>query len=387
MGRSLMYNLLRKTKGDVRMKKLLAFFKKEIVFTVALMAALLSFLLVPPGQHTLQGIDTTTLFMLFALMTVVAGLRSMGLFDRLGAAMTGRIRSLRGLTLALNIACFFLAMVATNDVALITLVPFTLLLMGGAPHRDVILAVVLETIAANLGSMVTPIGNPQNLYLYSSGQLALGDFPRLTWPYALVSLVLLCAGTLLISRRGVEAASAGKHAIPRRQAWLYGVLGMIALLAVAKVIPAWAAAACVLAGALLLDRPILKQVDFVLLGTFVCFFVFVASIKECAPVRTWLEGLMAQSPLMVSLLTSQVISNVPACLLLSPFTTQTEALMLGVNLGGLGTLVASLASLISFKLYGAAEGAKRGSFMLWFTVLNVGMLCILVAMAWVLGAI
>lgn len=382
------YNALRRNKReDIRMKKLLAFCKKEIVFTVALCAALLSFLLVPPGMHTLQGIDTTTLMMLFSLMTVVAGLRSIGLFDRLGAAMTGRIRSLRGLTLALVIACFLLSMAATNDVALITLVPFTLLLMRGASQRDVILAVVLETIAANLGSMVTPIGNPQNLYLYSSGQLALADFPRLTWPYALVSLALLGAGTLLISKARVEAAPGEKLAIPRKQAWLYAVLGVIALLAVAKVIPAWLAAVCVLAGVVALDRPILKQIDFVLLGTFVCFFVFVASIKEYTPVRTWLEGLMAQSPLVVSLLTSQVISNVPACLLLSPFTTNMEALMLGVNLGGLGTLVASLASLISFKLYGAAQGAKKGGFMLWFTVMNVAMLVILVALAWIMGAI
>ena len=369
------------------MQKLLAFFKKEIVFTVALAAALLSFLLAPPGMHTLQGIDVTTLLMLFALMTVVAGLRSMGLFDRLGEAMTGRISSLRGLTLALVAACFFLSMLATNDVALITLVPFTLLLMQGAAQRDVILAVVLETIAANLGSMVTPIGNPQNLYLYSSGQLALMDFPRLTWPYAVVSLVLLCAGTLLISRGNVAAAKAPAREIPRPLAWLYGVLGLVALLAVAKVLPVWAAAVCVLAGVLVWDRAILRQVDFVLLGTFVCFFVFVASIKECAPVRAWLEGLMAQSPLAVSLLTSQVISNVPACLLLSPFTTRTEALMLGVNLGGLGTLVASLASLISFKLYGAAQGARKGSFMLWFTALNLAMLAVLVAMAWMAGAI
>ena len=368
------------------MRKLLAFFKKEIVFTVALAAALLSFLLVPPGLHTLRGIDTTTLLMLFALMTVVAGARNMGLFDRLGAAMTGRIRSLRGLALALVVACFFLSMVATNDVALITLVPFTLLLMHGASQKDVILAVVLETIAANLGSMVTPIGNPQNLYLYSSGQLALMDFPRLTWPYALVSLALLGAGTLLISRGGVAATEAETRRIPRRQAVLYGVLGLVALLAVAKVVPAWVAAVCVLAGTLVWDRPILKHVDFVLLGTFVCFFVFVASIKECVPVRAWLESLMAQSPLVVSLLTSQVICNVPACLLLSPFTTQTEALMLGVNLGGLGTLVASLASLISFKLYGAADGAKKGRFMLWFTVLNVAMLAVLVVLAWLMGA-
>ncbi len=369
------------------MQKLLAFFKKEIVFTVALAAALLSFLLAPPGMHTLQGIDVTTLMMLFALMTVVAGLRSMGLFDRLGEAMTGRIRSLRGLTLALLAACFFLSMLATNDVALITLVPFTLLLMHGAAQKDVILAVVLETIAANLGSMVTPIGNPQNLYLYSSGQLALMDFPRLTWPYAAVSLALLCAGTLLISRGNVAAVKAQTREIPRRLAWIYGVLGLVALLAVAKVLPVWAAAVCVLAGVIVWNRTILRQVDFVLLGTFVCFFVFVASIKECAPVRAWLEGLMAQSPLVVSLLTSQVISNVPACLLLSPFTTRTEALMLGVNLGGLGTLVASLASLISFKLYGAVQGARKGSFMMWFTALNLVMLAVLVALAWAMGAI
>ncbi|MBP3636400.1 MAG: anion permease [Clostridia bacterium] len=368
------------------MSKLLAFFKKEIVFTVALIAALLSFLMVPPGMHTLQGIDTTTLFMLFALMTVVAGLRAIGLFDKLGAAMTGRISTLRGLTLALVIACFFLSMVATNDVALITLVPFTLLLMKGAPGRDVILAVVLETIAANLGSMVTPIGNPQNLYLYSSGQLQLMDFPRLTWPYALLSLVLLALMTGLISPAKVEGLAGETKAIPRKQGTLYAVLAVIALLAVAKVIPAWAAALCVLAGVAVLDRGILRQVDFVLLGTFVCFFVFVASIKEYAPVRTWLEGLMAQSPMLVSLLTSQVISNVPACLLLSPFTADVPALMLGVNLGGLGTLVASLASLISFKLYGAAEGAKKGSFMLWFTGLNAGMLAVLLVLAKLLGA-
>lgn len=369
------------------MQKILAFFKKEIVFTVSLLAALLSFLLAPPGAHTLQGVDTTTLFMLFSLMTVVAGLRAIGLFDRLGAAMTGRIRSLRGLSAVLIAACFFLSMLATNDVALITLIPFTLLLMQGAPSRDVILAVVLETIAANLGSMVTPIGNPQNLYLYSSGQLTLMDFPRLTWPYAAVSLGLLLLLTLLISPAGVSARTGEKRVIPRRQAVLYAALAAIALLAVAKIVPAWLAAACVLAGVLLLDRPILKQVDFVLLGTFVCFFVFVASIKECEPVRTWLEGLMARSPLLVSLLTSQVISNVPACLLLSPFTTDVPALMLGVNLGGLGTLVASLASLISFKLYGAAEGAKKGGFMLWFTVLNVGMLAVLLLLAKLLGAI
>ena len=367
------------------MKKLTEFFRREIVFTVSLAAALLSFLLAAPGMHTLQGIDTTTLLMLFTLMTVVAGLRRIGVFDVLGQCVTGRIRSLRGLARALVTVCFFLAMVATNDVALITLVPFTLLLMQGAKEKDIILTIVLETVAANLGSMVTPIGNPQNLYLYSAGLMSLSEFPLLTWPYALMSLVLLLLSSLLISRGKPQTASGEAKADKGVRLWLYAALGAAAILAVAKVLPAWLAALIVLAGVLVFDRGVLRQVDFVLLGTFVCFFVFVASVKQCAPIKDWLEGLMAASPLMVSLLASQVISNVPACLLLSPFTTDIPALMLGVNLGGLGTLVASLASLISFKLYCASETAQKGRFMLIFTVVNLLGLAAVLLLATTLG--
>ena len=369
------------------MKKLAAFFRKEIVFTIALAAALLSFLLAAPGRHTVEGIDVTTLLMLFTLMTVVAGLRRIGLFDLLGLRVSQKIRTLRGLAAALTVACFFLAMVATNDVALLTLVPFTLVLMQGVAGSSVILTVVLENIAANLGSMVTPIGNPQNLYLYSSGQLALADFPGLTWPYALVSLAMLLILCLLVPAQKVSAQADSGEGMPRKGLMLYCLLGAAALLAIAKVIPAWALAAAVLVAALLFDRAVLRQVDFVLLGTFVCFFVFVASVKECAPVKAWLEGLMASSPMLVSLMCSQVISNVPACLLLSPFTTDSAALMLGVNLGGLGTLVASLASLISFKLYSEAQGAQKGRFMLVFTVLNIAFLAVLLMQAWLLGSL
>jgi len=369
------------------MKRILTWLKHEVVLTVALIAALASFLLVPPGMHTLAGIDTTTLLMLFSLMTIVAGFRHMGAFDKLAAAVTSRIRTLRGLAFVLTCGCFLLAMVATNDVALITLVPFTLLLMRGAEMKHLTLTVVLETIAANLGSMVTPIGNPQNLYLYSSQKLAALDFPRLTWPYAALAFAMLAGCCLLIPRESVRAGNGEASALPGRKLALYGGLTVLALLALAKVIPDWALAAAVLLLTLLLDRPVLRQVDYTLLATFVCFFVFVASVKAYAPVSAWLEGLMAGSPLLTSLLASQVISNVPACLLLSPFTGDASALMLGVNLGGLGTLVASLASLISFRLYGQAEGAARGRFMLVFTAMNVLFLAALLMLAWALGAV
>ncbi len=369
------------------MKRILHYFKHEVVLTVALIAALASFLLVPPGAHTLAGIDTTTLLMLFSLMTIVAGFRHMGAFDKLAGAVTAKIHTLRGLAMVLTAANFLLAMVATNDVALITLVPFTLLLMQGASIGHITLTVVLETIAANLGSMVTPIGNPQNLYLYSSGKLGALAFPALTWPYAAAAFVLLMGGCLLIPKLAVQPANAPQDKLPARKLALYAVLTVIALLSLAKVIPAWALAAAVAVAVFIVDRPVLKQVDYTLLATFVCFFVFVASVKAYAPISAWLESLMAGSPLVTSLLVSQVISNVPACLLLSPFTPDASALMLGVNLGGLGTIVASLASLISFRLYGAAEGAKKGLFMGVFTVLNVAFLAAMVALAWVLGAL
>ena len=369
------------------MKKIILYFKHEVVLTVALIAALASFLLVPPGAHTLAGIDTTTLLMLFSLMTIVAGFRHMGAFDTLAGVVTGRIKALRGLAFALMSACFLLAMFATNDVALITLVPFTLLLMKGAAIKHLTLTVVLETIAANLGSMVTPIGNPQNLYLYSSGRLSALEFPLYTAFYAVAAYDLLMVCCLLIPKTPVHPARASSEKLPARKLWLYVGLAVIALLALMEIIPAWVLALVVAIAVFAVDRPVLRQVDYTLLATFVCFFVFVASVKAYAPISAWLEGLMAGSPLLTSLLVSQVISNVPACLLLSPFTANVPALMLGVNIGGLGTLVASLASLISFRLYGTAEGAKKGLFMGVFTVLNVLFLAAMLLLARMLGAV
>jgi hypothetical protein len=213
------------------------------------------------------------------------------------------------------------------------------------------------------------------------------EFPLHTAFYAVLAFDLLMLCCLLIPKLAVQPANAPQEKLPARKLWLYAALTVIALLSLAKIIPAWALAAVVAVAVFIVDRPVLKQVDYTLLATFVCFFVFVASVKAYAPVSAWLEGLMAGSPLMTSLLVSQVISNVPACLLLSPFTANVPALMLGVNIGGLGTLVASLASLISFRLYGTAEGAKKGLFMGVFTVLNVFFLAAMLVLARMLGVV
>lgn len=353
-------------------KRILQYFRRETVLSAALVCALLSFLLTPPSVIHLQGIDTTTLLMLFSLMTIVAGFRRMGALDAVSRKLTRRVTTLRGLSAVMVALCFVLSMLVTNDVALLTLLLFR---AGG--QKSTIWTVVLETVAANLGSMVTPIGNPQNLYLYTSGRLTALDFLTLLAPYAAVALALLLALCLLLPKERVAVDASARAPLAGKMLTLYGALSALALLAIAKVLPAWALAAAVFLGTLALDRGTIRQVDYTLLATFVCFFVFVASVKACVPVRAWLEAMMARSPMAVALLTSQVISNVPACLLLSPFTQDAKALALGVDLGGLGTLIASLASLISFRLYGAGEDAQKGRYFAVFTGVNVLFLAVM----------
>ena len=366
-------------------KRILQYFRRETVLSAALVCALLSFLLTPPSVIHLQGIDTTTLLMLFSLMTIVAGFRRMGALDAVSRKLTRRVTTLRGLSAVMVALCFVLSMLVTNDVALLTLVPLTLLLFRAGGQKSTIWTVVLETVAANLGSMVTPIGNPQNLYLYTSGRLTALDFLTLLAPYAAVALALLLAlCLLLLPKERVAVDTSARAPLAGKMLTLYGALSALALLAIAKVLPAWALAAAVFLGTLALDRGTIRQVDYTLLATFVCFFVFVASVKACVPVRAWLETMMARSPMAVALLTSQVISNVPACLLLSPFTQDAKALALGVDLGGLGTLIASLASLISFRLYGAGEGAQKGRYFAVFTGVNVLFLAVMLGLAAIL---
>ena len=357
-------------------KRILQYFRRETVLSAALICALLSFLLTPPSVIHLQGIDTTTLLMLFSLMTIVAGFRRMGALDAVSRKLTRCVTTLRGLSAVMVALCFALSMLVTNDVALLTLLLFR---AGG--QKSTIWTVVLETVAANLGSMVTPIGNPQNLYLYTSGRLTALDFLTLLAPYAAVALALLLALCLLLPKKRVAVDTSARAPLAGKMLTLYGALSALALLAIAKVLPAWALAAAVFLGTLALDRGTIRQVDYTLLATFVCFFVFVASVKACVPVRAWLETMMARSPMAVALLTSQVISNVPACLLLSPFTQDAKALALGVDLGGLGTLIASLASLISFRLYGAGEGARKGRYFAVFTGVNVLFLAVMLGLA------
>ncbi len=364
------------------------FFQKETVFCVSLVLALLSTLAVRPDAVYLTYPDYRTLALLFCLMLIVSGFQSLGVFERLGHALLHRAGNLRSLSIVRVLLCFFSSMIITNDVTLITFVPFTLLVfrMIGKTER-VLLLVVLETIAANLGSMATPIGNPQNLYLFSISSFSLGQFAWAVMPYAGLSLVLLLA-VLLLQRNEPLPASVSvspvneAHLFPALLPFLF--LLVLCLLVVFRVISYVPALIGVTAVVLVVNRKLFRSVDYCLLFTFLFFFIFIGNLKRIPALNTALLSLVNGHELCTGILASQIISNVPAAILLSGFTQDYATLLTAVNLGGLGTLIASLASLIAFKFYGSAYPERKGAFLKVFTLFNVGFLLVLTGLALIL---
>lgn len=467
--------------------------RKEPVLTIAAFVAAASCLVVPPSVAYVEYLDFRVLALLLCLMLCVSGLMKAGVFTKLSQTLLQGEHSLCFLAGILVFLPFFVSMLVTNDVALIIFVPFAILVLSLAKRLDVLAyVVVLQTIAANLGSMVTPFGNPQNLYLFTHYGLSLIDFARCLMPYALMTVVLLLLCllkidtnpvSLTLKRRsrteepdysasrswsderdgedpaaevvvgqtdaagasagdgqaGVAGASAGDGQadaasvvmpveavegeaaaradavasvvaepaavevegaasgsatvvaegadarLDRQSAVFFGLLFLISLLAVIRLLPFAAALVMVCGAVLLYDRTAFKQVDWGLLATFVCFFVFVGNIGQIHAVRSLLESWTSSSAFLVSLAASQVISNVPSAVLLAPFTSDWRGILLGVDLGGLGTPIASLASLISLRFYLQVRGARIGRYLALFTLLNVAFLVAACAMVAILS--
>ena len=307
--------------------RLLAFFKREAVLTVAALCALATMVLVPPDAAYLGYIDLRVLCLLLCLMAVVAGFQSCGAFQWLAGHLLSRGTGPRALAVILVLLPFFCSMAVTNDVALITFAPFALLLLDQMDCRAAAVPLlVLQTIAANLGSMATPVGNPQNLYLYGAYGLSAGDFFPVVLPLAGISLACLTAAALPVLPRDLQIPPV--HPQPLRQPGklaLYGALFLLCLLTVFRILP---------------------------------------------------------YGLLTGVLTSQIISNVPAAVLLSGFTDNWRELLLGVDIGGLGTPVASLASLITLKLYLRSPGARPARYLAVFTAWNAALLAVLLAAVW-----
>lgn len=371
-----------------------AFLREHAVLVVAAMAAAASALAVPPDEAYLGYFDWKTLGCLFCVLAVASALRLMGAFDRAARAVIARFRSPRPLALALVLTTAGLSCVATNDMALIMMLPLSAAtLMGANLPRLVAPVFVLQSLAANLCGMIVPFGNPQNLYLYSYYGLGLGDFlATMALPFALSTISIVACTWWLCGRTDSSSPSDTRNlAMPmplgRRRLAAYGLLLALTLLAVFRIVPIAAAVVIVAATLAALDRRALVAVDWGLLATFACFFVFAGNMARVPEVSAWLSPLMADHGLWASAGLSQIISNVPAAVLLSHFTGAWQPLLIGVNIGGAGTLVGSLASLITlqhftsvrkvFPQIAALPELSTSRFLVLFSVLNFAFLAIL----------
>ncbi len=366
--------------------KLKHFLKEETVLCVALLLAACSALLIHPDPQYLSYIDFRTLAILFCLMGAMAGLQKTGVFQWVAQGLLGRVKNARQLVCILVLLCFFSSMAITNDVALITFVPFTFIVLSllGAEERKrlVVPVVVLQTIAANLGSMLTPVGNPQNLYLYGRAGVSLGSFIGLMLPYTLVSFLFILLWSVVQFRAYDtpihvsfdENIRLSQKGLPLA---VYLALFGLDLLAVARVLPYELALAATVLGLLAVDRSMFARVDYSLLLTFVGFFIFIGNIGRLPVFYDFLRRAVSGNELLAGAAASQIISNVPAALLLSGFTNDLSSLIVGVNIGGLGTLIASMASLISYKFIAREEGGVKGAYFRWFTFTNLCFLAVL----------
>lgn len=373
-------------------EKVRDFMKKEAVLCIAIGLAVLSVFWQPVDKNYFGYIDWNTLMLLFCLMAAMAGFQRLGIFQKIGNFLLGAVKNTRSLLLILCFLPFFFSMLITNDVALITFVPFGMIVLQMCKkERFVISLVVLQTIAANMGSSLTPVGNPQNLYLYSQSGAAVGDFLLWMLPYTLVTGICIGLAVLFQKKEKVEYRHQKSNAVwgKKRKFYFvsYVVMFLCCLASVSKILPPMALFFLVLVFLLVADRKILCCIDYALLGTFVAFFIFIGNLGRVPAFRDFFAGILTGHETLAGVVSSQVISNVPAALLLSGFTDKWESLVIGTNLGGLGTLIASMASLISYKQIVRQYPVLKGRYFLYFTLGNVGMLLILLGVYAGLGAI
>ena len=361
--------------------KITLFIKKETVLFIAFLLALISSFLNPPNAEYAGFIDFHVLGILLGLMLVMEGLKAIGVFEEICRMLTGFTKNTMQLSFVLVLLCFFSSMFITNDVALVTFVPLAIMTLRQTGHEDkTVITVILQTVAANLGSMLMPSGNPQNLYLFDLSGMTLGDFVLLMLPYTIVSFILISLFIILGKRLPVTTTKEKEKRFSKKYkiyAVIYALIFVSGILTVCKLIPWFVFLAVSIIAAFIMNKSSFKTVDYSLLLTFICFFIFIGNISSLSSVRQFLTDTVNGRETPISIAASQLISNVPAALMLSGFTKRYSDLIVGVDLGGLGTLIASMASLISYKAVAAAYPEKRKKYILIFTAVNIAFLVIL----------
>lgn len=352
-----------------KIKEAAGIFKKDIVFTASLVLAVSSCFVAVPK---LAYIDFGVLACLFNIMIVVKAFEELHMLDKLSVGILSRCSNSRRVSLVLILMSFFLSMVFTNDVALLTLVPLALLI-GKKSGIDMTRAVIFQTLAANIGSSLTPMGNPQNLYIYSYFNLNTWQFFSVIGIFAVCGLIWLLMLNRGSSDQQLEVSLKQVELGDKRAAIIWGIVFISIIFSVFRLIHYGIAFAAVVICAAVMNRKLFLKADYRLLLTFICFFIFIGNLSNIPTVRELMKGLVNSSSATYfgSILLSQVISNVPCAILLSGFTSHWKELLLGVNIGGMGTIIASLASVISYKFYSCENPQSTGKYIKKFTFYNV----------------
>lgn len=372
-----MSQIIQTQKGKKK-SSFIEFLKKECVLVIAVTLAILSsFISIPKMSY----IDFNVLILLFNLMVVVAAFKELKVLDSIAIGLLKKCNTYTSISLALVFITFISSMIVTNDVALITFVPLSIVIVRKA-NINVLKIVIFQTLAANLGSSFTPMGNPQNLFIYSFYNLSPIDFFKITLPIVVLAVLFLVLLVFKDKKMNLSLDLEDVKIDNKIDVYLFGGLFLIILLSVFHVIDYKVTFLITIVMVLILNKKLFSQVDYSLLITFIGFFIFVGNISTMDVVKNFMEGILnsPKSTFLASVLSSQVISNVPATMLLSGFTDHFKELLLGVNIGGMGTLIASLASVISYKIYASEFG--NDNYMKSFTFYNILGLIIFVPSAY-----
>ena len=391
-------------------QRVLTFLRSETILIVATLLAIISCFIVPPDGQYGGYVHVSTISQLVCLMLVVVGFQRIGVFRIIGSSLLHRVHTARGVVLTFIALTFISAMFITNDVALLTFVPFALAVLVMAHMEDkAIIVCALMTVAANTGSMLTPVGNAHNLYFKALTGMSTGHFLRIMAPYSILAAVLLVVVTCVVFRgrriaefdgmdskgfeRGVLAPDPTRHQPDEIKVTGYGAgyggwraivytgVFVVCVLAVSYMVPLWVMCVVTFVAMVVCDRGSFRHADWALPLTFIMFFVFIGNMKRVPEFAGIAQAFVGQHPLEVSIISSQIISNVPASLLLSGFCDQWVPLIIGTNIGGMGTLIASMASLITYKNYTRQYPRQKGRYLGVYTAVSVMFLLLMYGLA------
>lgn len=366
------------------LKKIWNFAKSEVVLSIATVAAIITCFFVPPDAQYLDYFEYKTLIALFCMLAVVAGLKHTNVFELVSRKMIGLFHTRRAVVLVLVYGTFFFDMIVANDMSLITFLPLTYIVLHTTGNDKYLsFTFIMQTIAANMGGMVTPYGNPQNLYLYSYYEIPTLEFFAVLLIQNITVLIMLgIVVCLFIKNEELVLQNNDELVVDKKRLICYVVMFVMVILSIFRVIPHWITLITVIVGVFIVDRSRFKHVDYALLATFCVFFVFSGNIARIEAIKDFIAGIVTENVLAAGIVSCQFISNVPTAIFLSKFIPADgnwQDLLVAVNVGSLGIIISSLASLITLKEYLKHQPQGLKKYMLKFTLLNTSFLIVLLA--------